>query len=355
MIDMKVNSYMNGVSIILCCHNSAIRLPETLRHLARQIVPDGIPWEVLVIDNASTDGTREVAIREWSNASEAISLRVVSEPKAGLSYARERGIESASYELLLFCDDDNWLCSSYVARVYQILHSNPEVSLIGGWGDPICEVTPPKWFGDFSGPYGTGPQGNSAGIAPPLATFYGAGTALRKSHYLELVSNGFQFILSGRQGSKLTTGEDRELCYALTLSGRKLYYDPSLKFRHFIPQERSTFLYYRRMTENCVPASIILKCYHLHVLNRIKVRPQWKNSHSWITAMMVWSQSRKAMTCLWPYLKNGYWNHSTLEVRLIFKTLWIWLRSRRQFRLVYQKINKTNTLIFKIHNILSLL
>jgi GT2 family glycosyltransferase len=44
-----------GVSVVVCCHNSASRLPTTLHHLAAQEVPRDLGWEVIVVDNASTD------------------------------------------------------------------------------------------------------------------------------------------------------------------------------------------------------------------------------------------------------------------------------------------------------------
>ena len=71
-----------GVSVVICCHNSAKRLPETLAHLAAQDVPVGTPWEVIVVDNCSTDGTSEVASRTWASRM-TVPLRVVREERAG--------------------------------------------------------------------------------------------------------------------------------------------------------------------------------------------------------------------------------------------------------------------------------
>ncbi|MCX6935858.1 MAG: glycosyltransferase [Verrucomicrobia bacterium] len=332
---------MSGVSVILCCHSSGKRIPETLRHLARQEVPKDVPWEVLVIDNASTDGTAEVAKREWSASSHA-PLRVVPQPLTGLSYAREKGIESARYEFLLFCDDDNWLCPTYLARAQQILEKHPEVALVGGWGKPICEVEPPSWFDDFSGPYGTGPQGDKAGVVSPLMTFYGAGAVVRKSDYLNLSQEGFRFFLSGRQGNKLTTGEDRELGYAFTLNGKKMYYDPELKFQHFIPKERATFKYYRRMIHNCVPAGIVLQAYHLKILNCIGKRAGWKNSYPWIMAMMVLSQIRRVTHVAETYLEKGYVRHLLLEMAMIPRMLWVWSTRGKEFRDARKTIDQSH-------------
>lgn len=56
-----------GVSIVICCYNSASRLPETLQHIAEQEVAANISWEVIVVDNASTDNTQEIAKKNGQN------------------------------------------------------------------------------------------------------------------------------------------------------------------------------------------------------------------------------------------------------------------------------------------------
>src|SRR6266516_3860790 len=84
------NSRPLGVSVVICCHNSAQRLAKPLAHLAVQQVPQGIPWEVILIDNASTDGTADFATAHWP-ATASAPLRVISEPRLGLTHARECG------------------------------------------------------------------------------------------------------------------------------------------------------------------------------------------------------------------------------------------------------------------------
>src|SRR5690348_8092021 len=73
-----------GISVVICTYNGAERLPQTLAHLAAQEDTGTIAWEVLVVDNASTDDTAEVARRCWP-ADAPAPLRVVGEPRMGLS------------------------------------------------------------------------------------------------------------------------------------------------------------------------------------------------------------------------------------------------------------------------------
>ena len=61
-----MNSHASGVSVIVCCYNSAQRLQETIKHLAQQQVPALINWEVIIVNNASTDATYEIALKEMN-------------------------------------------------------------------------------------------------------------------------------------------------------------------------------------------------------------------------------------------------------------------------------------------------
>jgi glycosyltransferase involved in cell wall biosynthesis len=91
------------VSIIICTRNRAESLRQTLESVGHAAVPNGWNVELLVIDNGSTDRTRDVVERALIPL---MSIRCVSEPKAGLSHARNRGIREALGEVLLWLDDD---------------------------------------------------------------------------------------------------------------------------------------------------------------------------------------------------------------------------------------------------------
>lgn len=99
------NGKTNDISIVICCHNSVKRLPETLRHLMHQRAPSNILWEVIVVDNASSDGTGELAQATWKEKP-GVNFRLVTEPKIGLSNARNRGLQEAKGDLICFIDDD---------------------------------------------------------------------------------------------------------------------------------------------------------------------------------------------------------------------------------------------------------
>ncbi|MCE0496482.1 MAG: glycosyltransferase [Methylacidiphilales bacterium] len=270
----------DGVSVIICCHNSAKRLPETLRHLAVQSVPEGIRWEIVVVDNASTDDTAEIAMDHWPATSPA-PLRVVSEPQAGLNYARRSGILKAHYEIVSLIDDDNWVASDWILRVHSIFASNPEVGACGGQSEAMPEISPPVWFKNIQGAYAIGWQHAYTGdVTDALGTLlWGAGLNLRTAAFQDLLTHGFEFIVQDREGAQLSTGGDTEICFAMRARGWHLWYDHELRLRHFVPKERLRWDYARRLMLGLGKAAVLFDLY-LSALGRppFDACPTWKKT-----------------------------------------------------------------------------
>ncbi len=192
---------LEGVSVVVCCHNSAERLPQTLAHLAAQQVGSEILSEVIVIDNASTDSSAQVARECWPQDC-AVPLRVIHEPQLGLSYARIRGFKESRYEFVCFVDDDNWVCPEWIQIVAETMTQHPEVGACGGFIDSVCEATPPQWFERHKSSYAPGAQGQEEGGDVTWRRFLmGAGLTIRKSAWQHIFDNGFTFLLVDRQGA----------------------------------------------------------------------------------------------------------------------------------------------------------
>ena len=249
-----------GVSVIVCCYNSASRLPATLAHLASQRCEGRFPWEVILVDNASTDGTGRIAQELWPQDA-PVHLRVVHEARLGLAYARQRGISAARYELLSFVDDDNWVCPNWVQLVWELMSQHPEVGACGGFCLAECELPPPEWFQSFSGMYAVWPREAEPGDVTHTRSLWGAGLTVQKSALMELEKNGFRTWCVGRQGTALTGCEDTELCLALRLAGWRLWYEPRLRLRHFIPAKRLEWSYLRRLYRGAGLSSPALDAY----------------------------------------------------------------------------------------------
>jgi glycosyltransferase involved in cell wall biosynthesis len=258
-----------GVSIVICTYNGASRLPETIRYIAGQQVPGYIPWEFIIIDNASADNTATVARQEWSKYICTQPFSIIPEPQPGLSYARARGFASAQYDYILMCDDDNWLDPHYVATVYEVMHANANIGALGGNGSLVFEEDPPDWIRSFS-VYAAGQQAQTSGPVK-RCTVYGAGCVIRKSAYDILLQSGHRSLLTDRLGNELSSGGDYELCLALAIAGFAIWYDERLTFRHFITRDRITLNYYRKYLKESA------RC--LQVLHPYKVICDWKNQN----------------------------------------------------------------------------
>jgi len=236
-----------GISIIVCCHNSSELLPATLQHLKAQQAVD-IGWEVVLVDNASTDDTAEKAQEIWGSTPEPAPLRIVREPQLGLTFARERGLSVAKYEFLCFVDDDNWIAPDWVRTVWEVMSEHPKIGACGGLSRAEFRVAPPSWFYEYAHLYAILPDSPQTGDVSAARMLWGAGLTVRRSALVELSEDfGFQSVLVGRKGTRLSSGEDAELSLALRAAGWSLWLEPRLQFVHYIPLRRLNWRYLRRL------------------------------------------------------------------------------------------------------------
>ena len=262
-----------SISVVLCCHNSAERLPETLRHLSEQRVPDGLTWEILVIDNASTDDTPQL-VHEFSEHNSQLTVRLVRESRLGQAYARERGVSEAVYDTLLFVDDDNWLASDYLSIVAETLRKHPEIAALGGTSTGCCEGQEPAWLEKYQGWYAlTGLPKNRESLTEE-EFLWGAGVAFRRSALDRANSLGLTPLLSGRSGKALDAGEDVELCRLVRLAGGRLFRHSGMHFTHYLPARRLTWEYLGRLFYAAGRVSVKLDVYR-NGYTRSSAWPTW--------------------------------------------------------------------------------
>jgi glycosyltransferase involved in cell wall biosynthesis len=246
--DFRVRSEQSlpGVSVVICCYNSARRLPRTLEHLKAQVTSNGVDWELIIVDNGCTDETAAVARSTWTRGS--VPLRVVNEAKRGLTNARTRGLREAHHELIVFVDDDNWLAGDWIQTAAELMSKKPEVGACGGQVEAACEEPPPAWFEEQKPSYAVGHQGGQDGdITWSRGELWGAGLCVRKSAWQQLTECGYRSFLTDREGNALSSGGDSELCLALRVAGWKLWFTPRLRMQHFIPREKLNWKYLRRL------------------------------------------------------------------------------------------------------------
>jgi len=296
-----------GVSVLICCYNSAQRLPETLRHLALQQVSENTSYEIIVIDNGSDDGTAVVARQEWDRQGiPTVDFKIFNEPKPGKNHALQTGINNSAYKYILICDDDNWLDPTYIEKACHIMQSDSKIGAAGGQGIAVADEKLPDWFQRYQHGYAVGVQSNKTGDVSAKKYLWGAGMVFRKSIYTNAYLNLPSF-LSGPKENTLTRGEDVEFCMRILLSGYKLHYDEALIFKHYMPVGRLTVEYQQRLFSGYD--------YERHILNLYAIQVKIRNSSLISNSFLVFfSILRYIISKI--YLK-GRWDH-THEAQVIY-------------------------------------
>jgi GT2 family glycosyltransferase len=221
-------------SVVVCTQNRSRLLAEAC---AAALAVDYPPerWELVIVDNRSTDDTLEVA-RDVAAAHPG-RVRVVEEPEIGLSAARNRGIAEARGEVIAFLDDDAFPAAGWLRALTAAL-AEPGVLAAGGPVEPEFEGELPDWFRGRFLPYLTvwdlGPE--------PLALTYneyprGANLAFRREAFERF--GGFSPHL-GRRGDSLRSCEEIELCLRLERAGGGVRYVPEARVRHRVAAGRIT-------------------------------------------------------------------------------------------------------------------
>jgi len=280
---------MTGFSILICAFNAKGRLGKTLEHLSALEYPAELV-EIILVDNNSTDGTKEFVNDLWQVLGAPFSFRTVSEGKQGLNHARKRGIHEAWNEFIVFCDDDNWLDSRYLVHADGIVSQNRTIGVLGGQGVPVTDADHfPNWFFTYGCGYAIGVQGVKSGDISSRGFVWGAAAIARRDLLEYVFSSGGDFILSGRTGGEMSSGDDSEMCKWFLLAGYRLWYDESLIFHHFIPKERLNIDYAEKLFKGFNDSSKVLSVYEQYQHLQNVRRSYSRDLRHWIASEIVFS------------------------------------------------------------------
>jgi glycosyltransferase involved in cell wall biosynthesis len=232
------------LSLIIATWNRGESLVRTLESVVAQDLAPAL-WEAVVVDNNSTDNTREL-FAHFAAAHPAANLRIVSEPRQGLSHARNRGIAESEGSIIAIIDDDEEVNAGF-ARAYLDFFDTHGGAAAGGRITPHYDTPPPRWLS----PYTERPIAGTLDLGDevrefPAGRFPGGGNmALRRT---ALDSVGLFNPDLGRTGAKLLAGEEKDLFARLRAAGEKIYYVPAAQILHIIPRERLTLNYLARVS-----------------------------------------------------------------------------------------------------------
>jgi glycosyltransferase involved in cell wall biosynthesis len=115
------------ISIIISTRNRAAQLARCLHYV--ELIRAQTPWELVVVDNGSTDGTADV-LGEFARRGR-FPVRTVGEPVAGLTHARNAGVRAAGGEIMVFTDDDCYVRPDLIDQ-YRKVFDDPALGFAGG-------------------------------------------------------------------------------------------------------------------------------------------------------------------------------------------------------------------------------
>jgi glycosyltransferase involved in cell wall biosynthesis len=229
------------LSVIVATFNRARDLDATLESLSRLATDRS--WELLIVDNNSTDDTRAV-VESWTLRF-PVPLRYMVETRQGRSPALNAGIAASRGDILVTTDDDVRVEPDWLDRVADAM-GRLDCEYVGGRVLPIWPGPRPAWLPDRGGKhwavialldYGDHPL--EFGVRVPL----GVNMAFRRTAFDKA---GPFDPDTGRKAGTLLGQEVREWCVRARAAGVRGFYVPEISLRHVIPAARLTKRYYRR-------------------------------------------------------------------------------------------------------------
>ena len=231
-----------NASVLVCTYNRAEMLAASLRSLAQLSVPPEFAWEVLIVDNNSTDNTRGVA--EAFAAEFPGRFRYVFESRQGKSFALNTAIREARGEILAFTDDDATVDQRWLAELIAAIEKF-DCAGVGGKIVPVWDSTKPDWL-VLDGPYKLMDAVVSLDLGPepiPIKTaVYGVNMAFRRDVFQKY--GDFRKDLGPTVGSEVR-GEDSEFCRRLVKAGEMLVYVPGAVVYHPVEKKRMDKQYFQ--------------------------------------------------------------------------------------------------------------
>lgn len=245
------------ISVIIPTHNPNLtRLQRTLDGLRSQTLSSS-DWHLLIIDNASSNPDVFANLDlSWHPHS-----KILREERLGLTRARITGIQSSTSDYLIFVDDDNVLCPTYLKDTMEIFQNYSNLGAIGGKSLPEFEVEPESWIkqfwsclalrdlGDNIQIYAYDKEPNSEKQHPVFAPI-GAGMALRRQaaeFYVKSILNDHGRLALDRTGKSLQSGGDCDINLTILDAGWEVGYFPQLQLTHLISANRLTKEYLARL------------------------------------------------------------------------------------------------------------
>jgi glycosyltransferase involved in cell wall biosynthesis len=229
------------VTVAICTLNRAASLRRTLESLAAMRLPDDITWEVVVVNNGCTDDTDEVV----QALMDRLPIRREFEPERGLSRARNRAVDAARGDYIIWTDDDVVVGRGWLAAYGEAFGRWPEAAVFGGPIIPRYTAPVPKWLSDSRTLIGEVVySARDFGDEPvPLCRAripYGPNFAVRTTE-----QRIFRYdIRLGHGPGQRRRAEEKDVIERILASGAAGYWVPLARVEHRVTREQQTVRYF---------------------------------------------------------------------------------------------------------------
>jgi glucosyl-dolichyl phosphate glucuronosyltransferase len=226
------------LEVVVCTYNNGAMLADTLAALGRQRDVEASRWTCLVVDNNCTDNTPHVVQRYIAERA-VPGLRVVREPRQGLTPARLRGVQSTTAPWIAFVDDDCILENDWIAAAVAFAENHPHAGAFGGRVTLDFAAETPSYVRSYGYSFAEQDLGDSRHRVEFLV---GAGLVVNRA---ALSACGWTDapLLADRVGHRLVSGGDVEIVLRIASGGHELWYLPDCRLLHRIPSSRTTLGY----------------------------------------------------------------------------------------------------------------
>jgi glucosyl-dolichyl phosphate glucuronosyltransferase len=226
------------VSVVIPTYNRAGGLPVLLERLLDQDAATALEWDVLVVDNNSRDETRQTVERIIADDTSG-RLRYAFEPRQGVSYARNTGVELTTAPIIAFLDDDGLPGRDWVRAMKEAFDEHPEAHCIGGRVKAAWRSPAPSWVTPaHAGPIALQdrPKATYVNRQNASACLLTANLGIRRSVFEQL--GGFS--------PDYPRNQDREFEMRMWRAGMQGLYLPSMDVTVDVPAQRLTRSYHRK-------------------------------------------------------------------------------------------------------------
>jgi len=240
-------------SVIVCTYNRAGNLPTCVAAIAEQQGAQSLQWEIVLVDNNSTDNTRAIAEKLAGNLQGPTSLRYVFECQQGLNFARNRGIAESRGKYFAFVDDDILVSSRWLASLYRTLEDN-DADAAGSCIHLAEHLRLPKWINlDMYGFLGYQDYGLHCFRMDGVAQYPFGGNMSFNRRVVDKVG-WFNTKLgrkgAGRKRSELFKGAETDYFHRLAEAGARIFYTPDAVVFHQVQPFQLTKRYFRTIHFN---------------------------------------------------------------------------------------------------------